>query len=109
MFRGLNIIIYTIANLLAIPGRVIPYIDLITNLIFLFGFIIFYRTGQWYYIVSLIILFFARNNANYRFLLRSKIIGDKSTMSDEICVYIYAWASILRYSILSLVFIGLAS
>ena len=89
-------IIYILSNLLVLPAAFIPSIDLISNLSFIIAFCFFVNSNV-LLLLLLCIVFIIKNNSNYRFniLLRRK--GDELSKSDDECVYLYAWCTLLRY------------
>ena len=97
-----NKILYILANLLVIPAGFIPKIDLFTNIAFLSSILFLFKT-KILSILLVCILFILKNNANYRFKLLLKSKGENLSKSDAECVYLYAWSTFLRYSIIGLV------
>ena len=105
MFSWLNHsrFIYIFSNLLVIPATFLPKIDFISNLSFLISFLFLLRSNIFLALVVCII-FIIKNNANYRFELLLKIKGKEISKSDNECVYLFAWCTLLRYFL-----IGMAS
>tara|TARA_Y100001968_G_scaffold83910_1_gene74969 strand:- start:987 stop:1328 length:342 start_codon:yes stop_codon:yes gene_type:complete len=98
MVTGLNFgkILYILSNLLVLPAIFIPYIDLLSNLSFLFAFLSLAKINL-LLALALSLVFVLKNNSNYRFNLLLKSKGDEISKSDYECVYLYAWCTLLRY------------
>ena len=94
-------IIYTVSNLLVLPAILIPKIDLISNISFLFSFFLLVRSNLLLALVISLILIL-KNNANYRFVLLLSLKGPDVSESDSECVYLYAWCTLLRYFLIGL-------
>ncbi len=93
--------IYILSNLIVLPATVIPNFDFLSNLSFIIAFILLVKNNV---LLSLgfCLIFLIKNNSNYRFnlLLRSK--GSELSKSDNECVYLYAWCTILRYFLIGI-------
>ena len=103
MFYRLNLnrIIYILSNLLVLPAIFIPNIDFLSNLSFITASLLFLKADLLLlFLVS--ILFIIKNNANYRFNLLIKIKGKELSKSDDECVYLYAWCTLLRYFLIGI-------
>ena len=87
---------YVLSNLLVLPAIFIPFIDLISNISFVFSFIMFFNSNV-LFSFALCVLFIVKNNANYRFNVLLKVKGEELSKSDYDCVYLYAWCTLLRY------------
>ncbi len=89
-------IIYIFSNLIVLPAILIPSIDFIANLSFIFTLLLIGKTNI---ILSVVvsIIFIIKNNSNYRFNLLLKLKGPELSKSDYQCVYLYAWCTSLRY------------
>ena len=96
-------IFYVLANLIVLPASVIPHIDLLSNISFTFSFFYLLRINI---LLSILVFFLLllKNNASYRFYSLLKLKGDELSKSDDECVYLYAWCTLLRYFL-----IGIAS
>ena len=103
MFSWLNHsrVTYILSNLLVLPARLIPSIDLISNISFIIAFILLTNTNV-FLSLALCVVFIIKNNSNYRFNLLLKQKGEELSKSDYECVYLYAWCTLLRYSLIGL-------
>ena len=92
---------YILSNLLVLPAICIPSIDLISNISFIIGFIMFMNTNL---LLSLVlsVVFIIKNNSNYRFNLLLKQKGREQSKADYQCVHLYAWCTLLRYFLIGL-------
>ncbi len=97
----LSKIIYIFSNILVLPAVFIPSIDLISNISFIIAFSFLIRTNPFLSLL-LCISFVVKNNSNYRFNLLLKQKGEEISKSDYECVYLYAWCTMLRYSLIGL-------
>ena len=100
-FLNHNKFIYILSNLIVLPAEIIPRIDVIANLSFVFAF---FSSIRFNILLSLVILiiFIVKNNSNYRFNLLLKIKGQELSKSDYECVYLYAWCTLLRYFLIGI-------
>ena len=97
-----NRFIYILSNLIVLPAVVVPEIDFISNLSFIVSLILLGKTNL--FLSTLVCLItIMKNNANYRFNLLLKIKGNELSKSDYECVYLYAWCTLLRYSLIGIV------
>ena len=48
-------------------------------------------------LIAICIILIIKNNSNYRFNLLIKVKGKVVSKSDDECVYLYAWCTLLRY------------
>ncbi len=94
-------VIYILSNLFVLPAMLIPSIDFISNISFLIAFIFFINSNVLLSLVLCIALII-KNNSNYRFNLLLKQKGEELSKSDYECVYLYAWCTLLRYSLIGL-------
>tara|TARA_B100000579_G_C22316875_1_gene614180 strand:- start:143 stop:484 length:342 start_codon:yes stop_codon:yes gene_type:complete len=93
--------VYILSNLLVLPANVIPFFDFISNISFIVAFVLFINTSS-LQTLALCILFIIKNNSNYRFHILLKRKGEELSKSDYECVFLYAWCTILRYSLIGL-------
>ncbi len=96
-------IVYILSNLLVLPATIIPNIDLLANLCFIVSFS-FLLNKNIFLLIAVCFVLIIKNNSNYRFNLLIKVKGKEVSKSDDECVYLYAWCTILRY-----ILIGMAS
>ena len=98
MLSWLNLkrFIYIFSNLIVLPATFIPFIDFISNISFIFAFVLLFNSNIFLSLV-LFVLFIIKNNSNYRFSILLKIKGEEISKSDYECVYLYAWCTLLRY------------
>jgi len=92
-------IIYILANLIVLPAIFIPFVDSVSNISFFIAFILLLKNSS----LSLILLclnFIMKNNSNYRFNLLLNLKGEELSRSDDQCVYLFAWCTFLRYSLI---------
>ncbi len=94
-------IIYILSNLIVIPAIVIPSIDFLSNLSFIIAFY-FLMSSNVLLLLVVCVIFIIKNNSNYRFKLLLKLKGEEISKSDYECVYLYAWCSLLRYSLIGI-------
>ena len=94
-------VIYILSNLIVLPAALIPSIDLISNISFVIAFI-FLVNSNVLLLLGLCVTFIIKNNSNYRFNLLLKQKGEELAKSDYDCVYLYAWCTLLRYSLIGL-------
>ena len=94
-------VVYILSNLFVLPATFIPFFDFISNISFIFTFILSIKTNVLLPFV-LCILFIIKNNSNYRFNLLLKLKGEELSKSDYECVYLYAWCTLLRYTLIGL-------
>ena len=101
MFTWINHsrVIYILSNLFVLPATFIPFFDSISNISFIVAFILLINTNL-LLLLLLCFIFIIKNNSNYRFNLLIKIKGDEISKSDFECVYLYAWCTLLRYSLI---------
>tara|TARA_B100000700_G_scaffold327492_1_gene442204 strand:- start:1416 stop:1757 length:342 start_codon:yes stop_codon:yes gene_type:complete len=103
MFPWINQIraVYILSNLIVLPATFIPFFDLISNISFVIAFILLIKKNA---LLSLLlcVLIIIKNNSNYRFTLLLKQKGEELSKSDDECVYLYAWCTLLRYSLVGL-------
>ncbi len=93
--------IYILCNILVMPAVLIPKFDFFSNLAFIIAFALSFRLNFFIlFIVSIVFIF--RNNANYRFDLLLKSKGNEIAESDNECVLLYAWCTLLRYFLIGL-------
>ena len=88
--------IYILSNLIVIPAMLIPSIDFLANLSFVVSIFLLVEKNISLLLVAFIALII-KNNSNYRFNLLLKLKGEEVSKSDEECVYLYAWCTLLRY------------
>ncbi len=103
MFSWINQsrVIYILSNLFVLPATFIPFFDLISNISFILAFILLININLFQLLV-LCVVFIIKNNSNYRFNLLLKLKGKEISKSDYECVYLYAWCTLLRYSLIGL-------
>ena len=94
-------VIYILSNLFVLPATFIPSFDLISNISFIVAFILLINKNL-LLLLSLCVVFIIKNNSNYRFNLLLKVKGEEQSKSDYDCVYLYAWCTLLRYSLIGL-------
>ena len=94
-------VVYILSNLLVLPATFIPFFDLISNISFVLSFVLFINKNILLSLV-LFVIFVLKNNSNYRFNLLLKLKGEELSKSDHECVYLYAWCTLLRYSLIGL-------
>ena len=98
---GHSRVVYILSNLLVLPATFIPFFDLISNISFIVAFILLINTNLFLSLV-LCVVFIIKNNSNYRFHLLLRFKGEELSKSDYECVYLYAWCTLLRYSLIGL-------
>ena len=97
--------LYVLANLIAIPAKLIPFFDFPVNISAFISLYYFLDQNNLIAIILLVSIFTFKNNAGYRFKLLINQIGIEKAKANSQCVYLYAWYSALRYTlILSLIF-----
>ncbi len=96
-----NRAIYILSNLLVLPALFIPAIDFLSNISFIFAFILSVKTNVLLSLV-LCLAFIIKNNSNYRFNILLKQKGEELSKADYECVYLYAWCTLLRYFLIVL-------
>ena len=103
MYSWLNHIriIYVLSNIIVLPAIFIPGIDFLANISFLITFFFLVNTNIFLSLVVCFILII-KNNSNYRFSLLLKLKGKELSKSDDECVYLYAWCTILRYFLIGM-------
>ena len=94
-------VVYILSNLLVLPATFIPFFDFISNISFIVAFILLINKNL-LLLLSLCIVFTIKNNSNYRFNLLLKLKGEDISKSDYECVYLYAWCTLLRYSLIGI-------
>ena len=94
-------VVYILSNLLVLPASFIPFIDFISNISFAVSFVLLFKTNL-FLSLGLCVLFFVKNNSNYRFDILLKLKGEELSKSDYECVYLYAWCTLLRYTLIGL-------
>ncbi len=94
-------VIYILSNLFVLPATFVPFFDFISNISFFIAFILLMNSNL-LLLLALSIVFIIKNNANYRFNLLLKSKGEEISKSDYECVYLYAWCTLLRYSLIGL-------
>ena len=94
-------IFYILSNLFVLPATFIPFFDLISNISFIVAFILLIKANL-LLLLGLCVVFTIKNNSNYRFNLLLKLKGEEISKSDYECVYLYAWCTLLRYSLIVL-------
>ena len=94
-------VVYILSNLLVLPATFIPCFDLISNISFIIAFMLLVNNNIFLSLVSCIVMIL-KNNSNYRFNLLLKQKGEELSKSDYECVYLYAWCTLLRYSLIGL-------
>ena len=96
-----NRIIYILSNLLVLPATIIPFIDFLSNIsFFVASFLLLNKSLLLLFLVCFV--FIIKNNSNYRFNLLLKLKGEQLSKSDDECVYLYAWCTFLRYSLIGI-------
>ena len=93
--------VYILSNLFVLPATFIPFFDFISNISFIVTFILLINTNL-LLLLAISFVFIIKNNSNYRFNLLLKIKGEEISKSDYECVYLYAWCTFLRYSLIGL-------
>ena len=103
MFSWINKsrVVYILSNLFVLPATFIPFFDFISNISFIVAFILSINTNLFLSLV-ICVVFIIKNNSNYRFNLLLKLKGEEVSKSDYECVHLYAWCTLLRYSIIGL-------
>ena len=96
-----NRFIYILSNLLVIPATVIPSIDFLSNLSFIFAFLLLVKSNL-LLLLAVCVVFIVKNNSNYRFNLLLKLKGEEVSKSNYECVYLYAWCTLLRYFLIGI-------
>ncbi len=95
-----NRLIYIASNLLVIPAIFVPNIDFLSNISFIIAIFFLLKKNIFHSLVICFILIL-KNNVNYRFNLLIKIKGVELSKSDNECVYLYAWSTLLRYILIA--------
>ena len=93
--------VYIFSNLLVLPARLIPAIDLISNISFFITFFFFLNSNV-FLSLALCATLIIKNNSNYRFNLLLIHKGEEVSKTDYECVYLYAWCTLLRYFLIGL-------
>ena len=88
--------IYILSNLFVLPAIFLPFIDLLSNISFLIGFILLLKKNI-LLSLALSVLIIIKNNSSYRFNLLLMQKGKELSKSDYECVYLFAWCTFLRY------------
>lgn len=101
LLADLKKVIYIVSNIIVIPASLLPHFELLSNISFIVGFSL-YISHHFLYSISLLVLLIIKNNANYRFSLLLKEKGPEDSKSDNECVYLYAWCTILRYFLVAI-------
>ena len=103
MFSWLNQsrFIYILSNLIVLPSIVIPNFDFLSNLAFIISFTLLLKKNV-LLLLLISVVFLIKNNSNYRFNLLLRRKGEELSKSDYECVYLYAWLTILRYSLIGI-------
>jgi len=96
-----NKVIYILSNLLVLPATFIPCIDFLSNLSFIVAFV-FNIKENLLLSLALFMVFILKNNANYRLNLLLKFKGEELSKSDDECVHLYAWCTLLRYFLIGI-------
>ena len=96
-----NRFIYIFSNLLVIPAKFIPNFDLFSNLSFILAFLLLIKTNL-LLLLTVCVVLIVKNNSNYRFNLLLKLKGEELSKSDDECVYLYAWCTLLRYILIGI-------
>ena len=101
MFSWINQsrVVYILSNLFVIPATFVPYFDFISNISFIVACILLINTDL-LLLLGLCVVFTIKNNSNYRFNLLLRLKGEEISKSDYDCVYLYAWCTLLRYSLI---------
>ena len=94
-------IIYVLSNLIVIPAFIIPNIDFLSNVSFLVSLFFLIKTNLLLVLLACIV-FIIKNNSNYRFNLLLEVKGVELSKSDDECVYLYAWCTLLRYFLIGI-------
>ena len=96
-------VVFILSNLFVLPATVIPYIDFLSNISFIFSFFLLVKANL---LLSLIVffVFIIKNNSCYRFNRLLKFKGEELSKSDHECVYLYAWCTLLRYILIGIAF-----
>ena len=105
MLSWLNLskVTYILSNLLVLPAIFIPYIDFLANFSFVISTFLLINKNL-LFLLGVCILFIIKNNWDYRFNLLLKIKGEEVSKSDNECVYLYAWCTLLRYLLIGIAF-----
>ena len=100
-FLNHNKFIYILSNLIVLPASIIPNIECLANLSFI---VAFFSLVQFDVLLSLLtlVIFIVKNNSNYRFNLLLEAKGVELSKSDDECVYLYAWCTLLRYLLIGI-------
>ena len=93
---GKSRFIYYLSNLFVLPATIIPFFDFVSNISFVLGLILLVNKNVLLLLV-LCAVFIIKNNSNYRFILLLNQKGEELSKSDNECVYLYAWCTLLRY------------
>ena len=103
MFSWLNLnrIIYILANVIVLPAIFIPSIEFLSNISFLIAFMFLIKKNI-LLSLTIFIITIIKNNLNYRFDLLLRHKGKELSKSDDQCVYLYAWCTLLRYSLIGI-------
>tara|TARA_Y100001968_G_scaffold209667_1_gene192805 strand:- start:744 stop:1079 length:336 start_codon:yes stop_codon:yes gene_type:complete len=96
-----NRIVYILSNLLVLPASLIPNIDFLSNISFLFVLFLWLKKNILVSFLA-IFVFIIKNNSNYRFNLLLIAKGEERSKSDYQCVYLYAWCTLLRYFLIGM-------
>ena len=94
-------VVYILSNLFVLPATFIPFFDFISNISFILAFILLVKTNL-LLLLSLCVVFTIKNNTNYRFNLLLQLKGEEISKSDNECVYLFAWCTLLRYLLIGL-------
>ena len=94
-------IIYILSNLLVLPAIIIPNIEFLSNLSFVISFFLLMNSNLLLLLIVCVV-FSIKNNSNYRFNLLLKLKGVDLSKSDEECVYLFAWCTLLRYFLIGI-------
>ncbi len=98
---NLSKVMYIFSNLLVLPATLIPHIELISNISFVISFLLLFKTNL-LLLLGVCIIIIIKNNSNYRFNLLLKHKGKELAKSDNECVYLYAWCTVLRYFLIGI-------
>ena len=103
MFSWINQsrLVYVLSNLFVLPATYIPFFDFISNISFIVAFILLIKTN-FLLLLGLCVVFTIKNNSNYRFNILLSLKGKEISKSDYECVYLFAWCTLLRYSLIGL-------
>ena len=103
MFSWINQskVVYILSNLFVLPAKLIPFFDFISNISFIVAFILLIKNNL-FLLLALGVVFTIKNNSNYRFNILLKLKGREISKSDYDCVYLYAWCTFLRYSLIGI-------